>query len=43
MVAQNRLRGSFVIDGQKADLELAFTLTPQNPPRIQQLKWKIIR
>ncbi|HPN36040.1 MAG TPA: serine hydrolase domain-containing protein [bacterium] len=43
MVALNRLRGSFIVDGQKADLELFFTLTPQNPPRIQQLKWKIIR
>jgi len=43
MAAQNRLRGSFIVDGKKADLELFFTLTPQNPPRIQQLKWKIIR
>jgi len=35
--AQNQLRGTFVIDGEKADIEVFFTLTPEREPLIQQV------
>jgi len=35
--AENRLRGTFVIDGELGDLEVFFTLTPEAEPLIQQL------
>jgi CubicO group peptidase (beta-lactamase class C family) len=34
--AENQLRGSFVIQGEKADIEIYFTLSPENPPLIQE-------
>ncbi len=34
--AENQLRGSFVLEGEKSVLEIYFTLTPQNPPLIQE-------
>jgi CubicO group peptidase (beta-lactamase class C family) len=36
LVALNNLRGSFILEGEKADIEVFFTLTPENPPLIQQ-------
>jgi CubicO group peptidase (beta-lactamase class C family) len=42
VVPENELRGSFIIDGENADIELFFTLTPQNPPRIQYIKFTTI-
>jgi CubicO group peptidase (beta-lactamase class C family) len=39
---RNHLRGSFTLYGEKADIELFFTLTPENPARIQQLEFKAI-
>jgi hypothetical protein len=36
MVAQNNLRGTFVLEGANASLEVFFTLTPENPPLIQE-------
>jgi hypothetical protein len=36
MVAENNLRGSFVMEGANASLEVFFTLTPENPPLIQE-------
>lgn len=39
---RNQLRGSFTLQGEKADIELFFTLSPENPPRIQQLKYNLI-
>lgn len=35
---ENRLRGTFVIEGTQGNLEVFFTLTPENPPLIQELK-----
>lgn len=35
--AENRLRGSFVIDGELGDLKVFFTLTPETNPLIQKL------
>lgn len=39
---ENRLRGTFVIEGTRGNLEVFFTLTPENPPRIQELKMKAV-
>ncbi len=36
MIAGNNLRGSFVMEGEKANIEVSFTLTPENPPLIQE-------
>lgn len=36
MKAQNQLRGTFRVEGEKATLEIYFTLSPENPPLIQQ-------
>jgi CubicO group peptidase (beta-lactamase class C family) len=33
---ENNLRGSFVLEGEKRNLEVFFTLTPENPPLIQE-------
>lgn len=35
MKPENQLRGSFIIEGEKADIEIFFTLSPENPPLIQ--------
>ena len=34
--AENQLRGSFIIEGEKTDIEIYFTLSPENPPLIQE-------
>jgi len=33
--AQNQLRGGFIIEGEKINMEVYFTLSPENPPLIQ--------
>ena len=35
MQAENGLRGSFLLEGEKADIRVSFTLTPENPAKIQ--------
>jgi hypothetical protein len=35
---QNNLRGTFLIHGARANLEIFFTLSPENPPLIQEFK-----
>jgi CubicO group peptidase (beta-lactamase class C family) len=37
---QNNLRGTFIIEGSSAKLEIFFTLSPENPPLIQEFKTK---
>jgi CubicO group peptidase (beta-lactamase class C family) len=37
LVPENQLCGSFIMKGEKADIEIYFTLTPENPALIQQL------
>jgi CubicO group peptidase (beta-lactamase class C family) len=34
--AENQLRGSFIIEGEKTNIEISFTLCPENPPLIQE-------
>ena len=36
MKPENQLRGSFIIHGEKADLEVYFTLSPERPARVQE-------
>jgi hypothetical protein len=36
IVPENNLRGTFVIEGEKGALEVYFTLSPENPPLIQE-------
>jgi len=32
---ENQLRGSFIIEGEKTNIEIFFTMSPENPPLIQ--------
>ena len=36
VIPQNNLRGTFIIEGEKRNIEVTFTLTPENPPLIQE-------
>ncbi len=36
MKAENQLRGTFILEGEKTDIEIYFTLSPENPPLIQE-------
>ncbi|RFZ82178.1 class A beta-lactamase-related serine hydrolase [Mucilaginibacter terrenus] len=36
VAAENQLRGYFIIKGEKANIKVSFTLTPENPPLIQE-------
>jgi hypothetical protein len=38
LVPENNLRGSFIMEGENSDIEISFTLTPANPPLIQQYR-----
>lgn len=37
LVPENQLRGTFILEGEKANIEVFFTLTPEKIPLIQQL------
>jgi CubicO group peptidase (beta-lactamase class C family) len=41
VVAENQLRGYFIIKGEKANIKISFTLTPENPPLIQDYQIRI--
>jgi Beta-lactamase len=40
MKAENNLRGTFVIECENTNLEVYFTLSPENPPLIQEYRIK---
>jgi CubicO group peptidase (beta-lactamase class C family)/beta-lactamase class A len=40
--AENGLRGSFVLEGEKGSLEVRFTLTPEHLPKVQEYHIKMI-
>ena len=40
LIPENNLRGSFIMKGENNDIEISFTLTPENPPLIQEYKIK---
>jgi CubicO group peptidase (beta-lactamase class C family) len=43
LVADNNLRGRFLIEGEKKNIEIFFTLTPENPPLIQEYRIREIK
>ena len=42
MKPENMLRGTFTITGEKGELEIFFTLTPETKPKIQELEIHVI-
>jgi len=42
LVAENHLRGYFILEGEKADIKISFTLTPEAPPLIQRYTIELI-
>ncbi len=42
VVALNQLRGSFIMEGEKKNIEITFTLTPENPPLVQEYHIKAV-
>lgn len=42
MVPENQLRGYFVMEGEKANLKISFTLTPENPALIQAYHLEVV-
>jgi hypothetical protein len=40
LTPENNLRGSFILECEKIDIEISFTLTPENPPLIQEFHIK---
>lgn len=40
LVPENQLRGHFVLEGERANIDVFFTLTPENPALIQQLDFR---
>lgn len=41
VVAENQLRGYFIMEGEKANIVVSFTLTPENPGLIQEYKLRM--
>jgi hypothetical protein len=37
---ENQLRGTFLIEGEKTNIEVYFTLSPENPPMIQEYRMR---
>ncbi len=42
LIPTNNLRGSFIIEGEKTNIEISFTLTPENPALIQEYHIKLV-
>jgi len=40
LLPENNLRGSFIMEGENFDIEINFTLTPENPHLIQEFNMK---
>lgn len=40
LIPENNLRGSFIMESEHKDIEISFTLTPENPPLIQEYRIK---
>lgn len=43
LIAENQLRGRFLIEGEKGTIDVFFTLTPENPALIQQLDFREVK
>jgi hypothetical protein len=42
VVAENQMRGFFVMQGESANIKVAFTLTPENPGMIQEYHLDVV-
>ncbi|SFT00777.1 serine hydrolase domain-containing protein [Mucilaginibacter polytrichastri] len=42
IIALNQLRGSFIMQGEKANIKISFTLTPENPALIQEYHLEVL-
>jgi hypothetical protein len=42
IIAENQLRGTFMIEGSKKNISVFFTLTPEREARIQQLDLTVV-
>jgi CubicO group peptidase (beta-lactamase class C family) len=42
VVAENQLRGYFVLKGEKGDMNVYFTMSPERDPKIQQLELEVV-
>lgn len=40
LAPENQLRGRFFVEGENTNIEIYFTLTPENPPLIQELRMR---
>ncbi|WP_020599717.1 serine hydrolase domain-containing protein [Spirosoma panaciterrae] len=40
LIPENQLRGHFLLEGEKTNIDVFFTLTPENPALIQQLDFR---
>ena len=43
MIPENQLRGAFQIACERGVVEVSFTLTPENPPLIQEYHIRILK
>jgi CubicO group peptidase (beta-lactamase class C family) len=43
IIPKNNLRGTFVIEGEKASAEVYFTLSPENPALIQEYRIRLVK
>ncbi|HEU5051755.1 MAG TPA: hypothetical protein VFT78_01515, partial [Hanamia sp.] len=42
VVATNQLRGYFIVKGEKANIKIWFSLSPEPDPKIQAFKMEVI-
>jgi hypothetical protein len=42
IVPENQLRGTFVMEGEKMNIRVFFTLTPEKEPMIQQVRIRVV-
>jgi CubicO group peptidase (beta-lactamase class C family) len=42
-VAENNLRGYFILEGERSDVKVYFTLTPEMPPLIQEYRISMVK
>ncbi|GAB3546978.1 serine hydrolase domain-containing protein [Spirosoma fluminis] len=43
LIPENQLRGHFLLEGEKANIDVFFTLTPEHPALIQQLDFREVK
>jgi hypothetical protein len=43
IIPKNQLRGRFEIEGEHATIQVAFSLSPENPPLLQELELSKIK